>query len=139
VSAVVRARKRWSIRVAGVDLESVPCGVRGDFNERHDYFGGSVAIFDTNLDGRRDLLVGAPHERPGSSARSGVVYRFRNTSGGLVSGGYFGSSSPVDDAWFGGAMAGPINGFAYVVGSPGARRAEIIWESTSIGILPPPP
>jgi FG-GAP repeat len=53
-------------------------------NERGDGFGSSLAAGDFNHDGFDDLAVGAPDEAPGSDPRSGFVFVFRGSSGGLT-------------------------------------------------------
>jgi hypothetical protein len=57
-------------------------GVLGS-NETGDQFGYSLAAGDFNGDGRDDLAVGAPGEAPGSDPRSGYVFVFKGSSGGL--------------------------------------------------------
>ena len=52
-------------------------------NERDDRFGRSLAAGDFNGDGRDDLAVGTPGESPGSDPKSGVVFVFKGSSGGL--------------------------------------------------------
>jgi hypothetical protein len=46
-------------------------------NEEGDQFGRSLAAGDFNGDGRADLVVGAPGEKPGKDPKSGYVYAFK--------------------------------------------------------------
>ena len=46
-------------------------------NEKGDQFGRSLAAGDFNGDGRADLVVGAPGEKPGKDPKSGYVYAFK--------------------------------------------------------------
>jgi hypothetical protein len=53
-------------------------------NEPGDQFGTSLASGDFDGDGRSDLAVGAPGESPATNPRSGYVFVFKGSSGGLT-------------------------------------------------------
>jgi hypothetical protein len=52
-------------------------------NEEGDMFGYALAAGDFNNDGRDDLAVGAPNEKPDTEPRSGYVFVFRGSNSGL--------------------------------------------------------
>jgi len=53
-------------------------------NEADDQFGQSLAVGDFSGDGRSDLAVGAPGETLGTAAKTGAVFAFKGSAGGLV-------------------------------------------------------
>lgn len=50
-------------------------------NEGGDWFGDAIGGGDFDGDGRADLVVGAPGERPGSDERSGLAFLYRGQTG----------------------------------------------------------
>jgi hypothetical protein len=53
-------------------------------NEQGDQFGATLATGDFDGDGPVDLVVGAPGEAPGGDPRSGALFVFSGSRGGLV-------------------------------------------------------
>jgi len=95
-------------------------------NEAGDLFAGAVAVGDFDGDGWGDVAVGATGEAPGSDPRSGVVFVFRGTPGGIQPWQVLdqaGLGSNEADDQFGTALAaGDFNGDGLddlAVGAPG--------------------
>jgi hypothetical protein len=95
-------------------------------NENDDRFGFALSAGDFNNDGRDDLAVGAPGEAPGADPKSGWVFAFRGSSGGLTAWSAFGQGGLGEnerDDRFGWAMtAEDFNGDGrddLAVGAPG--------------------
>ncbi|MFM9995669.1 MAG: FG-GAP-like repeat-containing protein [Phycisphaerales bacterium] len=86
----------------GVRIRSIP-SPRREIGGR---FGESVAaVPDVNQDGRADIVVGAPHEDPGSSPQdAGRAYVFSGVTGALLWILYPPAADSADD--FGDAVAG---------------------------------
>lgn len=83
--------------------------------EAGDQYGHSLAVYDANLDGCSDLVVGAPYEAIGTAAEAGVVHVVYGSTSGLGggaavtefvqgSGSMNGSSAEAGD-WLGYAVA----------------------------------
>ncbi|MEV5434402.1 esterase, partial [Streptomyces sp. NPDC052701] len=64
------------------DLGAVPGG-----SEANDRFGASLAVFDHDLDGCTDLVVGAPAEDLGAATDAGLVSILHGAPAGLAAGG----------------------------------------------------
>jgi hypothetical protein len=95
-------------------------------------FGQSVAnAGDVNLDGRDDVLVGAPHYSNGQT-REGAVYVYMGQSGGLSTIPSIILESNIAQANMGKsvACAGDMNKDGYsdiIVGAPGAGKAFVYY------------
>ncbi|MDN3292578.1 S1 family peptidase [Streptomyces ficellus] len=63
------------------DLDAVPGG-----SEASDYFGETLAVFDHNLDGCTDLVVGVPAEDLGTATDAGMVQVLYGAPAGLTKG-----------------------------------------------------
>jgi hypothetical protein len=81
-----------------------------DTDERGDRFGAWVAAGDFDADGKRDLAVGAPGERPGTGPQSGMVYVFRGAGGGPT------PAQALDQGQMGTNEAGDLFGHALASG-----------------------
>ncbi|MFI1352950.1 VCBS repeat-containing protein [Streptomyces sp. NPDC020898] len=115
-------------------LEAVP-GVP----EADDQYGFSLAVYDADLDGCSDLVVGDPYEDIGAVPDSGVVHVIYGSVSGLNAGGtaakefYQGSGArlgggPETDDWVGYAVAAgkTSSGTPFLlIGVPGESIADV--------------
>lgn len=101
--------------------------------ETGDQYGYSLAVYDADLDGCSDLVVGAPYEDIGTVPDSGGVHVIHGSTSGINAGGkpvkeyYQGADKPLSggpetDDWVGYAVAAgkTSSGAPYLlIGSPG--------------------
>ncbi|GAA0908323.1 VCBS repeat-containing protein [Streptomyces thermoalcalitolerans] len=107
--------------------------------ESGDRYGYALAIYDADLDGCSDLVVGNPFEDIGTEADSGSVHVFYGSPSGLNAGGraakefYQGSGKPLG----GSAEAGDWVGYALAAGktSTGTPYLIIGVPGESIGTV----
>lgn len=92
---------------------------KGATPEAGDDFGRSLAAGDFDGDGKQDLVVGAPGEAIGSTARAGLVSIYRSDGSALDLQGHYdqaatGAGTPEQDDRMGSSLAsGDFNGDGY--------------------------
>jgi hypothetical protein len=84
--------------------------------EYNDQFGFSLAVYDADLDGCSDLVVGQPYEDIGTAVDSGYVQLFYGATAGLNGGTASKGFSQGDGVLGGGAEAGDWVGYAVAAG-----------------------